>query len=145
MNPSHRRVAAAILRWLVVASAALVLVLPWVRQVTGTSWLDWLDALLGLQCHRLEGRVVVVSGVPMAVCSRCAGVYLGVLGGALTMWPPLTQRSTVWVVIGACGLMMAEVALEFAGVLPIVHVLRSATGLLLSWPVSALALRWVAR
>lgn len=138
----RRKVVASVLRWLVVTFAALVFALPWARQLTGVTALDWFDALLGLQCHRIEGRVAEIGAVSMAVCSRCAGVYLGVLGGAATSWPRLTPRVTVWVVVVAGALMVAELGLEAAGVLPVVHLLRGATGALLSWPVSAFAVRW---
>lgn len=134
-----------VLRALVVGLATLVLVLPWARQVTGLAVFDGLYALLGMQCHRLEGRVMSFGGVPMAVCSRCAGVYAGILFGAGLARPRWTVRTTVWVVVAAGSAMIAEVGLEAFGVLPVHHFVRLVTGAALSWPVSALAVRWMRR
>lgn len=136
---------ARVLRALVAGLAALILVLPWARQVTGLAVFDGLDALLGMQCHRLAGRVMSFGGVPMAVCSRCAGVYAGILFGAALARPRLTPRTTVWVVVVAGAAMVAELGLEAVGLLGVNHVLRLTTGAALSWPVSALAVRWLGR
>jgi Predicted membrane protein len=34
-----------------------------------------------LICHGIEKRCLVLWSVPMPICSRCAGIYLGFLGG----------------------------------------------------------------
>jgi uncharacterized membrane protein len=36
-------------------------------------------------CHQLPGRSPVLDGVPLAVCDRCFGIYVGLLVGVLTL------------------------------------------------------------
>ncbi len=124
-----------------VLGTAVVLLLPWLREATGLRVLEALDEVLAVQCHRLGGRVLDLWGVPMAVCSRCAGIYAGVMVGALLGWPRWSVRVT-FVVVGAALLtLVVEAGLEAAGVLPAVHAIRIATGVALAWPVSAIAVR----
>ena len=127
------------MRAVVISGCALVLVLPWLRQFLDVAFLDTLDRVLGLQCHRLDARVANLGGVPMAVCSRCAGIYAGVLGGTLLARPRWSVRTTAWVVLGAVVVLVIEAGLEASGLLPTVHTLRAITGAALAWPVSALA------
>lgn len=127
------------LRVVVILGCALVLVLPWLRQLLDVAFLDALDRVLGLQCHRIDGRVPSLGGNPMAVCSRCAGIYAGVLAGALLARPRWSVRTTVWVVLGAVVALVIEAGLEASGLLPTLHTLRAITGAALAWPVSALA------
>jgi len=118
-----------------------VLVLPWLREATGFRVLDLIDGVLAVQCHRLDGRVLDLWGMPMAVCSRCAGINLGVMVGALLAWPRWTVRVTFLIVGVALVAMVMEAGLEAVGVLPAVHAIRIATGVMLAWPVSAIAVR----
>ncbi|MFB6274220.1 MAG: DUF2085 domain-containing protein [Salinibacter sp.] len=38
-------------------------------------------------CHQLPGRSPHIAGVPLAICDRCSGIYLGlVVGVAVTGW-----------------------------------------------------------
>jgi uncharacterized membrane protein len=129
------------LRVVVISGCALVLALPWLRQSLDLALLDALDRVLGMQCHRIDGRVASLGGVPMAVCSRCAGIYGGVLMGALLARPRWSVRTTAWVVLGAVAGIVVEAGLEVIGLLPTVHALRWVTGAALAWPVSALATR----
>lgn len=130
------------LRIAVAVSCVIVLALPWLRQATGGAVFDAVDAVLGMQCHRLPGRVLEVGGVPLAVCSRCAGIYAGIGLGAALARPRWSARITV-VVVGVAGaVLVLEAWLEWAGFLGVVHALRLLTGVSLSWPVSALAVRW---
>ena len=125
----------------VVLVTASMLVLPWLREATGLWVLDLLDGVLAVQCHRLDGRVLDLWGMPMAVCSRCAGIYAGVMVGALLAWPRWSVRMT-FVVVGVALVAMAmEAGLEAVGVVPTVHAIRFATGAILAWPVSAIAVR----
>ncbi len=42
-------------------------------------------------CHQLPGRSPHVGGVPIAICDRCSGIYLGLVGGVLSTgwdWTP---------------------------------------------------------
>lgn len=125
----------------VVLVTASVLVLPWLREATGLGLLELLDGVLAVQCHRLDGRVLDLWGMPMAVCSRCAGIYGGVMVGAVLAWPRWSVRVTFVVVGVALVAMAVEAGLEAVGALPPLHAIRLATGAILAWPVSAIAVR----
>lgn len=54
----------------------------------------------GPVCHQLPGRSPHVGGVPIAICDRCTGIYLGlVIGVALTGW----GRRGLWATLGVHG------------------------------------------
>jgi hypothetical protein len=61
--------------------------------------------------------------------------------GALLAWPRWTVRVTFLIVGVALVAMVMEAGLEAVGVLPAVHAIRIATGVMLAWPVSAIAVR----
>lgn len=42
-------------------------------------------------CHQLPQRAILVSGYPMAVCSRCFGIYFGLTAGWLLI--PLIRKT----------------------------------------------------
>ncbi|ABC44300.1 hypothetical protein SRU_2120 [Salinibacter ruber DSM 13855] len=50
-------------------------------------------------CHQLPGRSPHFGGVPVALCDRCSGIYVGLVVGVLgTGW-----GTNLWVVLGAYG------------------------------------------
>jgi len=132
-----------VLRVLIAAGAVMVLLLPWLRHLTDASLFDAVEALLGMQCHRLAGRVIQVGSTQMAVCSRCAGIYAGIGIGVGLGRPRWLAKTTAWVVAVAGVSMLVEIGLEAFGVVPVAHAIRWMTGMALSWPVAALAIRWV--
>jgi uncharacterized membrane protein len=84
-------------------------------------------------CHQRPERSLWFLGAPMVVCSRCAGVYLGVaLGVAL----PLPRRLLAYgrgLVIAAIALATLDVITQDLGLHAPFHPVRLATGLLLGW------------
>jgi len=42
-------------------------------------------------CHQMPGRCLEICSTPMAVCGRCAGIYLGFAAG-LALYPLLRKR-----------------------------------------------------
>lgn len=103
-----------------------------------------LDAVFVTMCHRLPERTLVLAGVPMPVCSRCAGVFAGVALGALFVWPALSARAWRWAITAAAAAMALDVATQDLGVHPIWHATRIATGLAFGYALGAaciLALR----
>ena len=86
-------------------------------------------------CHRLPERTLSIAGTPMPLCSRCAGIWLGIsLAGALA-WPPLPLRVLRVVVPVAVLVMLLDVVLQDTGVHPVWHATRLLTGLLLGVPI----------
>ena len=47
-------------------------------------------------CHQLPGRSFEVGGVPLAVCHRCVGIYVGLVTGALLL-PVILNTAARWV------------------------------------------------
>jgi uncharacterized membrane protein len=123
--------------------------LPWVLPLL-RAWLPLgaagvgLDAAFVTMCHRNPERTLVLAGVLMPLCSRCAGIFGGVAVGALAIWPRLPARAWRLVVTGAGALMLVDVATQDLGLHPIWHVTRIASGALFGYAIAAacvLALR----
>ena len=66
-------------------------------------------------CHQIAERSFHVEGYPLAVCSRCFGIYAGYVLG-LAVYPfarPLARTETprrIWLIVA-----LAPVAIDFAG------------------------------
>jgi uncharacterized membrane protein len=86
-------------------------------------------------CHRLPERTLSVAGIPMPLCSRCAGIWLGISVAGALAWPPLPLR-VLRVVVPLAGLLMiADVVAQDSGLHPVWHSTRLLTGLLLGVPI----------
>lgn len=128
--------------WFGIAALVVVGALPFVPLAVHT----WpalaplghvLDAWFTLQCERDAQRTLTCGGVPLAVCARCSGIYFGVGLGGLLRRPALSpQRLRSWVGLAALA-MLADVALERAGLHGPWTLLRLSTGLLLGYPLGA--------
>ncbi|MCC6646961.1 MAG: DUF2085 domain-containing protein [Polyangiaceae bacterium] len=119
------------------AAPFVALLAPW---SAGT-----LSQVLSTLCHQLPERTLTVGGVAMVVCSRCAGVYAGVMLGAL--WPmpvPLFARLRP-LLIAVAALAVLDVALQDLHLLPVGHARRVVTGLLLGWAPAAAMSRALSR
>ncbi|MBI5512175.1 MAG: DUF2085 domain-containing protein [Deltaproteobacteria bacterium] len=109
--------------------------LPWVLGLLALRHPAWVAAFRGL-CHQRPERSLWLRGAPMVVCSRCAGLYLGVALGALL---PLPSR---WLAHGRSLLLWAllvtalEVLAQDSGLHAPWHPSRMGTGLLLGWVAS---------
>jgi uncharacterized membrane protein len=85
-------------------------------------------------CHQIPERSFHFWGEPLAVCSRCSGVYAGFLIGALLL--PVVRRGLkgefppAWILGAALLPAMADFGLAHLGVYDSGNVLRAATGLI---------------
>jgi uncharacterized membrane protein len=132
---ARRRVARQVLFW---ARMSFVLVgsLPWWLPVARRTlpgaplWLllDWLFLPV---CHRLPSRTLMITGVAMPLCSRCAGIFAGLALGALVERPRLGLRAARWALATAGLLMLLDVLAQELGWHPLWHSTRIATGVLL--------------
>lgn len=95
-----------------------------------------LDMIFFTMCHRRAARTLVLEGVAMPLCSRCAGVFLGVAVAAAIGRPLLGLRVWRWVFGVACALMVADVVTQDLGLHPLWHASRLGTGALLGYVVS---------
>ena len=106
----------------------------------GDSALGWLlRSWFELQCFRDPSRLLGMVGVTLPLCSRCAGLYFGLALGAAWARPRL-RRSVLLTWFG-CSLliMLLDVLSEQLGMRPAASSLRLATGLLVAYPASVLA------
>jgi uncharacterized membrane protein len=86
-------------------------------------------------CHQQPGRSFHVLGEPFAVCSRCFGVYFGLVAGFISY--PLLRRIDVieplpriWLVLSLVPITI-DWSLTFFGVWENTHASRFVTGLIL--------------
>jgi uncharacterized membrane protein len=93
-----------------------------------------LDLPWRLLCHRIPERVLSIGGTPMPVCSRCAGIWIGLSVSATIGWPSLPMRALRIVVAVAAALMLVEVVTQDLGWHPVFHPTRILSGLLISVP-----------
>jgi uncharacterized membrane protein len=98
------------------------------------------DALFATMCHRLPERTLVLAGVAMPLCSRCAGVFAGAAVGALAAWPRLSPRGHRLLITAAGAAMLLDVATQDLGLHPVWHATRLATGFFFGYAVGAAAL-----
>ena len=86
-------------------------------------------------CHQIPARSLHFVEHPLAVCSRCTGIYAGFLLGVIVYPVVRSLRSTVtperkWLFVAAIPLAI-DFSLEFLGIWPNTHSSRSITGALL--------------
>lgn len=118
---------------LVRVSFVLVGVYPWLlpyaRAHLPLGPLGWLaDAMFVVVCHRLPERTLLIAGVEMPICSRCAGIFAGLALGALIAWPKLSLRASRVALTVAGLLMLSDVVTQDLGVHPLWHATRLVTG-----------------
>jgi uncharacterized membrane protein len=103
--------------------------LPLARAHLPLGMLGWLaDEMFVVVCHRLPERTLVLHGVAMPVCSRCAGIYAGLALGALVARPFLSLRAGRATLVLAGALMLLDVLTQDLGLHPLWHATRLASG-----------------
>ncbi|HEY4119869.1 MAG TPA: DUF2085 domain-containing protein [Byssovorax sp.] len=106
-----------------------------VLHATGPTWAFTLaDLPFNLFCHRMPERTLVIFGVAMPICSRCAGLWFGLSLSAFFMWPAVPVRVLRVVFPVALALMAIEVATQDLGWHPVFHPTRLLSGLLVAVP-----------
>ncbi len=137
MREPDARALPGVLRVAFVAAGVFPWALPFLR-----AWLhlgligEGLDAAFVSMCHRLPERTLVLAGVAMPLCSRCAGIFGGVALGALAVRPQLSASAWRWIITAAAGGMVLDVATQDLGVHPVWHVTRLATGLAFGYAIA---------
>lgn len=122
-------------RWALPALSALLLtagLLPWLVALR-PAWSRVVFPVFRSLCHQRPERTLVILEAPMVVCSRCAGIYLGLaLGVALPLSRRLLPHGRA-LVIAALAIATLDVATQDLGLHAPYHPVRLATGLLLGW------------
>ncbi len=95
-------------------------------------------------CHQISHRSFVLSGMPWAVCQRCAGIYLGLFAGSFLperFWATSlsVKRRRLWTILAAAPLMIDALG-PYSGFWTNTPASRFATGLLFGVMVMMLLL-----
>jgi uncharacterized membrane protein len=120
--------AGAIILWL----GAIV----WAPYLRGHSspWQGFIYAVFSPVCHQIESRSFLLFGQPLAVCSRCLGIYVGCLAG-IGLYPFLRgfgrlELPRTGVFISLSFPIVIDTVGNFAGLWNTANLARFATGLL---------------
>lgn len=85
-----------------------------------------------MMCHGLTRRCLELFGVPMPICARCVGIYLGLLAGVafFRLVPLLRERVMRGVAMAAAFPLGLDGLTQLAGFRESNNPLRMATGLI---------------
>ena len=96
-------------------------------------------------CHQIPERSFALFGAPLAVCHRCAGIYLGMLLGSFINNRAMHRSAKTrrfWVLSGIVPLLLDVIA-PVAGLWSGTGCTRFSTGLLFGIVISSLLVRGV--
>jgi uncharacterized membrane protein len=113
--------------------------LPWVLAAFGQG-AQGMRPLFRSFCHQMPERSLWFFGAPMVVCSRCAGIYAGMVLGAVLPPPRFILRrgrAIVWI---AASALLLDVIVQNYIAHTVIHALRLATGLAAGWAGCSFAL-----
>ncbi len=120
--------------FVLIAGSMLVGLLPWFFSVIPD--LESFGFLFAPLCHQRPERTLVLNGALMVVCSRCAGIYAGLVvgaGSALFLRNFRWFRHLAWF---AVGMMFLEVFTQTLG-RPPWHLTRVGSGLFVGFVIAA--------
>ena len=114
----------------------LIFLPPLLASIGGTRLAPLIKLFFAPLCHQSADRSFLIGGVPLAVCARCTGIYLGFLAGVLAIpflhrsrflrrrWPQLNTRRML---LAGAALMGIEFLLTHS-LLPPLDLLRALSG-----------------
>jgi uncharacterized membrane protein len=110
-NNTLNRIGAAS-KYLVVVAAALVLT-GWLVN-TPPGLLGKLDAIAYAVCHRIAARSFHIGNVPLPLCARCTGMYLGAITGLVFQSIRGGKRSKApgWGIIAVLGVFVVAFGID---------------------------------
>jgi len=123
------------------ARASFGLIAVWVAADMAARHVGWtrlwqvLDLPFWFVCHRMPERVLSVLGTPMPLCSRCAGIWLGLSVSAAIARPDLPRRALRIAVASGIVFLLGELVTQDLGLHPVYHPTRFLSGLLLAVPL----------
>lgn len=91
-------------------------------------------------CHQLPDRSFLISNYKLGVCSRCTGIYLGMLISGLSF--PLLRGignrklPSKWILAIAMTPLVLDGATQFVGLRVSTNILRFSTGLLFGFALT---------
>ncbi len=132
MKPMRSRVAIAALG---VAILLWPILPPLLHACNLHAWAAALEWPWSRTCHRLPDRTLRVFGSLMPMCSRCMGLDVGFALG-LVVARPYRGPKLMWSWMAIAGaLLVLEMLTQNAGMHPVWHVTRFATGALFAYPI----------
>jgi uncharacterized membrane protein len=104
--------------------------------------------LFRMMCHGIPERCLEIFGTPMPICSRCVGIYAGMLLGIVAFWavPLLRERVMRAFAFAAVTPLALDGLTQLAGLRESTNALRIATGIIAGlafglWVLSAVERR----
>jgi uncharacterized membrane protein len=96
-------------------------------------------------CHQMPERSFAILGLPLAVCHRCFGIYLGLFVGSLMrqLWMHRTPEARRYWVLAAMVPLALDALLPYSGLWANTALSRFATGLLFGIPIASLLVRGI--
>jgi uncharacterized membrane protein len=89
-----------------------------------------LDAVAYAICHRIDARSFLINGMPMPLCARCTGIYLGVMTSFLiAVASGRTKVSRLPPISVSVALVIFVIIMGFDGVNSYIHLFPNGTGL----------------
>lgn len=117
---------------------ALCIALSTLLSKTGPHWLFRLaDYPFQWLCHRIPERVISAAGATMPLCSRCAGLWLGMCVGAVLARPLLQPKTLQWLCASGAIFMILEILSQDMHLHSICHPTRLLSGLWIALPFGA--------
>lgn len=105
----------------------------------------WIYLVFSNVCHQIPDRSFIIAGFPLAICHRCAGIYLGFILGSLIR-NPIPQRSPAvrrsWILVLTLPLII-DATLPLTGIWAGSAPSRFLTGLLFGTMLSSLLLQGI--
>ena len=119
----------------------LIVVLVWVGLILAPALLQGSSSSIytffSYICHQLPDRTLHLAGGPMAVCTRCFGVYAGLFLGILVypLWRPVVEIEPIpriWLFLAIIPITI-DWSLTVFGFWENTHLSRVVTGLILGF------------
>ncbi len=126
-SPTYRPIPRALA--LLVVVATLGILFAWIMG-TPSGLEGKLDAVGYAICHRIDPRSFQINGMPMPLCARCTGIYLGVMTSFLVMFASGRTKITRLPPAKVMAVLVVFVAvMGFDGVNSYIHLFPGGTGL----------------
>ncbi|MDC3979970.1 DUF2085 domain-containing protein [Polyangium jinanense] len=103
---------------------------PFARRVTSRETGELLYLLFAPVCHLKPERTLVLAGVLMPLCSRCAGIFAGFVTAGMFPRPRWSVRACLGYGFVASVIMLVDVVTQDLGLRPLYHPARLLTGVL---------------
>jgi len=122
------------MRWTIFAIATALVALAIVPALHQPMVSFTVLAFFSRVCHQEPGRSLWLAGVPMSVCARCLGIYVGAAAGALVR---VRHEVALRMLAIAAAVNVVDVVAEFAGLHGNWAVVRVCLGIVLGITIAA--------